>query len=213
MCNFISMQKYKVFLNEKCIRFSSGSNITLSKPLAENVENGNDRLAKWLQTFAESTDVEIVLEHDNPKLLFENFKSAFMIVEAAGGVVIREEKMLFIFRNGKWDLPKGKIDKGESASGAAVREIEEECGITGHKIVKRLPSTYHMYISPYKKSKGKWIFKETIWFEMTYTGKENGSPQLDEGITKVRWFKKDELDEVYANTYENLKQIIDLYRY
>lgn len=207
------MQKYKVFLNEKCIRFSSGGNITLSKPLAESIENSEGRLAEWLQTFAESTELETVLEHDKPKLLFEKFKSALLCVPAAGGIVIRDQKILFIFRNGKWDLPKGKIDKGELAAEAAVREIEEECGIKGHEIIKTLPSTYHIYISPYKKSKGKWIFKETFWYEMTYEGEIDGSPQLEEGITKVCWFKKDELDEVYANTYASLKPIIDLYRY
>lgn len=213
MCNIISMQKYKVFFNEKCIRFTRSSNITLNKPLAESTVNAVvSNVGEWLKSFGESVESETVLEHENPELLFNKFKSAFLIIEAAGGVVIRNEKLLFIFRNGKWDLPKGKIDEGENAPVAAIREVEEECGIDGHKIVKSLPSTFHIYVSPYKKTKGQWVLKKTFWYEMNFSGQEEGIPQQEEGITEVRWFEKAELDEVYANTYENLKQIIDLYR-
>lgn len=213
MCNFISMQKYKVFLNEKRIVFTSNRNITLTKP--NNVFDENtcvEAVLSWLQTFAKGENMETVLEHDRPEQLFNTFKSAFLIMDAAGGVVKRKSKLLFIFRNGKWDLPKGKIDDGETNKIAAVREVEEECGISGHKIVAKLPSTFHIYQSPYKKTKGKWIFKETFWYEMEYSGKEQGIPQQEEGITEVRWFAKSELDEVLKNTYENLKQIINLYR-
>jgi hypothetical protein len=90
--------------------------------------------------------------------------------------------------------------------------VEEECGISGHKIVKQLPSTFHIYQSPYKETQGKWIFKETFWFEMKYAGSDSGTPQIDEGITEVRWLNRNELDTVLANTYENLKQIIWLYQ-
>ena len=79
-------------------------------------------------------------------------------------------------------------------------------------IVKQLSATFHIYRSPYNESNGKWIFKETFWFEMDYRGAENGNPQLDEGITKVKWFARNELATVCENTYENLKQIILPYR-
>ncbi len=207
------MQKYKVFFNEKRIVFTSDRNITFGKPNLDIDENSSvSRVLDWLQTFATSQDAERVLEHPKPEQLFNTFKSAFLIVDAAGGVVVRNNKLLFIYRNGKWDLPKGKIDAGESSQIAAVREVEEECGISGHKIVKDLPSSFHIYKSPYPESKGRWIFKETMWYEMEYQGNENGIPQEEEGITKVRWFAKNELDEVLENTYGNLKQIINLYR-
>ncbi len=207
------MQKYKVFFNEKRIVFTSGSNITFSKPKADIAENtGNTGILEWFQTFADGEKTETVLEHSRPEKLFENFKSAFLIINAAGGVVIRKEKLLFIFRNGKWDLPKGKIETAESPKIAALREVKEECGITGHRIVRQLPSSFHIYRSPYKKTLGKWIFKETFWFEMEYKQGANGNPQREEGITELRWFAKNELEEVLGNTYENLKPIIILYR-
>jgi len=207
------MQKYKVFFNEKRIVFTSNRNITLSKPSNNINENsGSTAILEWFRAFAEGREEETVLEHLNPEQLFETFKSAFLIVEAAGGVVVRNNKLLLIHRLGKWDLPKGKIDEGETREEAALREVEEECGIITHKIVKHLPSTFHIYKSPYKETRGKWIFKETFWYEMEYEATENGSPELEEGITEVRWFAKNELNEVLLNTYNNLRQIINTYR-
>ncbi|WP_319592066.1 NUDIX domain-containing protein [uncultured Draconibacterium sp.] len=207
------MQKYKVFLNEKRIGFMPGANITLSKLSEILTENsGIDAIKGYLQNFENSDNQETVVEHPEVELLFQNFRSAFLQINAAGGVVKRDGKLLFIFRNGKWDLPKGKIDKGESNETAALREVEEECGITNHFIVKTLPSTYHIYKSPYKKTFGQWVFKETFWFEMDYSGTETPVPQLEEGITNVRWFQPSELDVVLKNTYENLKSLIGLYR-
>jgi len=207
------MQKYKVFFNEKSIVFSNNAHITLTKPTAKFLENSrSNRLNKWLEEFENGSNTETVLEHTKTDQLFQTFKSAFLIMDAAGGVVIRKNKILFIFRNGKWDLPKGKIDEGETSEHAAVREVGEECGISGHKIVKQLPSTFHIYRSPYKKTKGTWIFKETFWYEMEYSGEEAGFPQTEEGITELRWFSRDDLHEVWENTFENLKQIIEFYR-
>ncbi len=206
------MQKYKVFFNEKSIVFTHNTNITLTKPTAKFLENSsNDRLDRWLAEFENGSNTETVLEHTKTDQLFQTFKSAFLVMNAAGGVVIRNNKILFIFRNGKWDLPKGKIEESEIYEYAAIREVGEECGILGHKIVKPLPSTFHIYRSPYKKTKGKWIFKETFWYEMEYSGEESGFPQTEEGITEVRWFRREDLHVVLENTYENLKQIIELY--
>uniref|UniRef100_UPI003216E457 NUDIX hydrolase n=1 Tax=uncultured Draconibacterium sp. TaxID=1573823 RepID=UPI003216E457 len=206
------MQKYKVFFNEKRIVFTTTSKITLRKSRPSSLGKACiDTVEAWLQTFTEGDKQETVLEHRNPKMLLEKFKSAFIVMDAAGGVIVRNRKLLFIFRNGKWDLPKGKIDEGEQPEEAAIREVEEECGIKGHQIVKQLPSTFHIYKSPYKNTFGKWIFKETFWYEMNYSGESDGRPQLEEGITEIRWFAKNELNEVLENTYENLKQIIELY--
>lgn len=204
---------YKVFFNEKLIAISGRTNITLNKPTQFFEDQCSaEEVKEWFQSFAKSDQKEVVLIHSSPADFLEIFQSAFVVLQAAGGIVLRKNKMLFIFRNGKWDLPKGKIDNGETAREAAVREVEEECGILGHSIVKRLPATYHIYQSPYKRTKGEWIFKETFWFEMNYKGIESGTPQENEGITQVKWLGRNELDEVWSNTYENLKQIISFYR-
>ena len=204
---------YKVFLNEKLIRIGGRANITLNKPTRFFNEYCTlEEVKEWFDEFVKSDENEVFLIHEEPADFFEFFQSAFISIQAAGGVVIRKNKLLFIFRNGKWDLPKGKIDEDETAREAALREVEEECGITGHSILKRLPPTYHMYLSPYKKNKGEWIFKETFWFEMRYQGEHLGSPQAEEGITEVKWFTRKQLEKVWKNTYENLKPIISIYR-
>ncbi|HKI89001.1 MAG TPA: NUDIX domain-containing protein [Draconibacterium sp.] len=204
---------YKVFLNEKLIRISGRVNITLNKPTRLFEDDCTaEEVKKWFELFSANSEKEVFLIHSNPADFFELFQSAFIPIQAAGGVVIRKNRLLFIFRNEKWDLPKGKIDEGETAREAALREVEEECGISGHSIVKRLPPTYHMFRSPHKNNKGEWIFKETFWFEMKYYGEITGTPQLEEGITLLKWYSKKQLDEVWSNTYENLKPIISIYR-
>ncbi|WP_167617673.1 NUDIX hydrolase [Maribellus sediminis] len=207
------MQKYKVFLNEKRIRFSLPAKITLAKTtLVSPAFTSSSEVKVYLDQLLQSGFTEAVIEHDNPEDAFRFFRSALLNIEAAGGVVRRNGELLFIFRNGKWDLPKGKIDAGEEKQEAALREVEEECGISDHRIVKELPTTYHIYQSPYKKTKGEWIFKPTYWYEMEYSGSRNGEPQIEEGITEIRWFKPSELDEVLENTYENLKVLIERLR-
>ena len=204
---------YKVFLNEKMISFEAPGNITLNKPSLKFYQNGSSgELKNWFETFAGGTDKNAIIIHPVPEKIFGEFQSLFINVQAAGGVVLRRNELLFIFRNNKWDLPKGKIDSGESASQAALREVEEECGISEMKIKKKLSSTFHLYQSPYPESEGQWIFKETFWFEMNYSGSEKGTPQTDEGISEIRWFNRENLYEVLDNTYQNLVDIIKLYR-
>lgn len=205
---------YKVFLNEREIIIAAPLNITLIKP-AKVIDDftTKEEVKDWFLKFEGSSEKQVYLLDPSPEIFFETaFKPAFKSILAAGGVVRRNEKLLFIFRNGKWDLPKGKIDKGEKIQDAAIREVQEECGISGHKIVKQLPSTFHIYQSPYNESRGKWILKETFWFEMSYLGAENGVPQTEENISEIRWLAKNELDTVLEDSYENLKQIILLYR-
>ena len=203
---------YKVFWNDRLIEICAPENSKKNNLTVKFDEvAGTEAIRKWFAEFVAQNSKKIMLVHSNPNHLFQVFRSVFQELPAAGGVVKRENQLLFIFRNGKWDLPKGKIDKGETPPVAALREVSEECGISGQRIVKQLPSTYHIYESPYSKTKGQWIFKETFWFEMNYGGAGEIAPQQEEGITEVKWFRKNELEEVLANTYENLKQIILLY--
>lgn len=204
---------YKVFFNDRKIVITGSRNAPILKDdmIIENLNSVKD-VKNWFQDFAARQTHSANLIHPQPEIFWnEMFLPVFTQIPAAGGVVIRNEKMLFIFRNGKWDLPKGKIDFGETAKEAAIREVAEECGIVGHSIIKNLPSTFHIYQSPYKKTLGQWILKETFWFEMSYSGIENGTPETNENITEIRWFSKNELAEVLANTYENLKSIVSVY--
>ncbi|HKJ41038.1 MAG TPA: NUDIX domain-containing protein [Sunxiuqinia sp.] len=133
-------------------------------------------------------------------------------IPAAGGIVWNErQQLLVIKRFGKWDLPKGKIETAETTEQAAIREVEEECGISGLKILNELPATFHIYRSPYIKQENNWVLKKTHWFEMGYSGNDLLKPQIEEQIEEVRWFNRDELDNVYQNTYGNMRQLLQNY--
>lgn len=148
--------------------------------------------------------IEVYYYHENEKLLLSSFSLAFKVIEAAGGLVKNKKgEYLFIFRNGKWDLPKGKIEKGEGIETAAIREVEEECGVGKLKIVKELESTYHTY-----HVEEKAILKRTYWFEMLCEDESNLVPQLEEGITEVKWLPKNDLQQVLDNTYESIKEVL-----
>ncbi len=148
--------------------------------------------------------VEVYFYYENEKLLLSSFSLAYKVIEAAGGLVKNKKgEYLFIFRNGKWDLPKGKIEKGEGIKVAAIREVEEECGISKLKIVKELESTYHIY-----HQEEKAILKRTYWFEMVCEDESKLIPQTEEGITEVKWISKKDLQQVNDNTYDSIKEVM-----
>ncbi len=132
---------------------------------------------------------------------WHQFQSNFKIQKAAGGKVINaNNEVLFIYRFNKWDLPKGKLEKRESISDCAVREVEEECGITNLQIVEPLETTYHIY-----QEKGKTILKMTYWFLMHTDFVGELTPQVEEGIEKVVFKNVAEVKLALENTYGNIK--------
>jgi 8-oxo-dGTP pyrophosphatase MutT (NUDIX family) len=148
---------------------------------------------------------EIYFLSDEPQKTVKAFAEQFKIIEAAGGLVKnKDNKWLFIFRNGKWDLPKGKIEKNEKVKTAAIREVEEECGISKLSILHELPSTYHTYHLEEKE-----VLKRTYWFEMFCEDTSPLVPQLEEGITDVKWLAKNELQQVVDNTYASILDVLN----
>jgi ADP-ribose pyrophosphatase YjhB (NUDIX family) len=137
------------------------------------------------------------------KAFFKHFKS----IEAAGGIVQNDKKeILFIFRRGKWDLPKGKMEINETAEECAKREIEEETGVTGLMLKNKIGETYHTY-----NEFGKHILKTSHWFYFTCSSKQALQPQLAEDITKVEWVKTQDIKKPMSNTYENIKEITAMF--
>ena len=123
---------------------------------------------------------------------------------AAGGLVSQNKKYLFIYRNNKWDLPKGKLEPNESIEACAVREVQEECGINQLKIVKKLHKTYHIY-----ENKEVKILKITQWYLMHCEDNANLVPQKDEGIEQVVWKDDQEIKLALKNTYANICRLIE----
>ena len=137
----------------------------------------------------------------------EDLKAAlwkrFEIIKAGGGLVFNEDgKVLMMFRRGKCDLPKGKLDEGESIEECAVREIEEETGLKELVREKFITTTYHHY-----SFKGKEILKESYWYEVRTNFKGSLVPQLEEDITEVKWVAITELDNYLENTYASIREV------
>lgn len=145
----------------------------------------------------------IIMNSNFPKLKKAFFKH-FIFIEAAGGIVQNEAKdLLFIFRKGKWDLPKGKMEKGEEAELCAKREIEEETGVKDLELKKKIGESYHIY-----DEFGKHYLKLSHWFYFTCLKKQILSPQLAEDITEVKWIKTKNIQAPMKNTYATIKEIM-----
>lgn len=141
------------------------------------------------------------LYYPDEKEIMKVLKTKIPVNKAGGGLVYNKNgDVLFIFRNGKWDLPKGGTEKGEDIEQTSMREVEEETGVSGLKIVKKLQKTYHIF-----KRNGVYKLKITHWFEMQtdFDGIPEG--QIDEGIDKVEWKNPTQIQEALKNSYENIK--------
>lgn len=132
------------------------------------------------------------------------FWKKFELVRAGGGAVWNERKeILFIFRRGKWDLPKGKLDEGETIEACAQREVEEETGLTAVQLTRPLLTTYHTY-----HESGKHLLKETSWFEMQASASQSLVPQAIEDIHAVEWLGKNQWQKVLDNTFPSIKDVL-----
>lgn len=141
---------------------------------------------------------------DDPKGYLKKLESKIKTIRAAGGLVKNGKgRYLFIYRLGKWDLPKGKVDANEKSRQTAVREVEEECGVKIDYLGLKILSTYHMY-----ELKGDVILKRTDWYEMAVNKNPKLIPQLDEDITKAVWIKEP-FNEVLVNTYPLIKDVLE----
>ncbi len=191
------MQIYKVFIDNKPVFFEINPESTEDFLSIEEIRNG---LAEFKNS--DFTDLYIEIESEAVfNSVFENYK----FVEAAGGLVELNKKYLFIKRDGKWDIPKGKLEAGETIEEAAVREIMEECGLTTPPLIeKHLLNTYHTYV---RKEKNH--LKKTYWY-LLKAGDDNTelTPQLEEAITEAVYLPKAAFDTIKKNTYKSIKDVL-----
>jgi len=198
----IIAQMYVIFYNNKPIYLTDNkSNCTNFKLFNYNSYIVFELLIKIKNNLLDG----FCFKDDNLDELYKKFIKNFKVIEAAGGLVFNEANdLLFIFRNGVWDLPKGKIEKDETIAQAAIREVEEECGITDLKLGDFIDKTYHIY-----EYKNKLIFKVTHWFKMSCAKEQELVPQLEEAITKVVFLNKKNQAEALNNTYPNIKLLVE----
>jgi len=203
---------YKVFFNDSTIQIGEEIKKSSYNNITQTVDCENHKFVNVLISEIESTDknLDFILLNKDLNKLWINFKSQLIEIPAAGGLVMnKNHSLLFIKRLGVWDLPKGKIEKHETAESAAIREVEEECGASGLKIIKQLDSTFHIYRSPYIKTSNNLVLKETKWFLMNCEGQQTLIPQVEENIEEVKWFAINELDNVMQNTYLSLREFME----
>ena len=142
--------------------------------------------------------------HDYKKVVAD-IKNDYTIIKAAGGLVLNEGEVLMIWRLKKWDLPKGKLEKGEKPKKAAIREVEEECNVKV-KLGKKICHTWHTF-----KQNGKRILKITYWFRMYCVDDSKMKPQLEENIEEIKWMNETELKEAFYNTYPSIRDVFRHY--
>jgi ADP-ribose pyrophosphatase YjhB (NUDIX family) len=142
--------------------------------------------------------------HANLDELKKLFWKKFTVIQAGGGFVINnKEEVLLIFRRGKWDLPKGKLDKGETLEQCAVREVQEETGLKKVKLISPLTVTYHTY-----HEGTKFVLKESYWYNMAADANEELVPQAEEQIQEIKWVQQTEVKKYFSQTYSSVIEVL-----
>ncbi len=145
-----------------------------------------------------------VFFHPNLEELKKAFFKKFVLVQAAGGLIRNEkDEVLLIFRRGKWDMPKGKLDKGETLEECAVREVQEETGLNNIKLTGPLLVTYHTY-----HEGARFILKESHWFSMSTNGNQSFTPQTEEDISEIKWVKQNDLQKYLNNSFPSIVDVL-----
>jgi 8-oxo-dGTP pyrophosphatase MutT (NUDIX family) len=199
---------YKVFYNDsRLVLAGSDEQEFLNNPAGFTHIETTTELRASARGFLEGKVSDISIT-GNPDFLWTAFRELFIEIPAAGGLVKSDAGYLFILRRGRWDLPKGKIDEGEDGRAAALREVKEETGLQKVTIVRQLPSTWHIYTLAGNEKERVPILKETSWFLMEAQSGQRLIPETAEDIAQARWFRPDELDEVLANTFASLRDMI-----
>lgn len=197
---------YKIFHENKALVFPKieGDALKFDAMLQESERYEADILCDFLQEWLADNDQTDTFVHEvGEKAVATALNETFRMAPAAGGVVVKDGKIVSIVRHGIPDLPKGHIEKGEMPEQAALREVEEETGIDNLQIVKELPSTWHCYIEH-----ELWTLKRTYWYLMSTTETVQPKPQTEEGITEIKLVGNEEVETFLKNTFRSISEIL-----
>jgi ADP-ribose pyrophosphatase YjhB (NUDIX family) len=200
---------YTIFINDKPFVITDDWDYLIHDPSYLHHYNDNrENVVKITREFVDNTrNRGLILHASNSLKAFESFCSDYQLVEAAGGIVENEkEQVLLIHRKGRWDLPKGKIEKNETETEAAKREVMEECGLQHVVTGAKLTTTYHTFFMTQHR-----VLKISHWYKMQCSSEEALKPQLEEDITEIKWFVKSLLDPNKLDTYKSITQVLKLY--
>lgn len=199
---------YKIFINEYPLVITANEQDFYDGGNFRIVDDNLASIAAAVDTLERSDKIignfGLMVMTEDEEATFRKFAKPYQRISAAGGLVYNEKgELLLIFRQGKWDLPKGKVDKGETAEEGAVREVEEECGIEKLILGEPIQKTYHTYFLDQQR-----VLKTTHWFKMTAVNYESMKPQLEENITDLQWFDPKTLDIEELNTYTSIRELL-----
>ena len=197
---------YKVFFNDRTVYFGDNFSRAFERNKGLFYRYNNIlELDELLKAFSSLNQIQsLYIFHEDMLMLIEEFKACFTIIEAGGGLVFNSRgEFLTIKRNGVWDLPKGKLEKGEDFETAALREVKEEVGLKELALVHPIISTYHTY-----SIKRERILKKTRWFEMQYSGSDEPVLQAEEGIVDYRWTRPGMTDFIRQNTHKSILDVL-----
>jgi len=193
---------YKVFVNDKPLFLTNeiSKETDFQLFLLESIDI-EQLIIKMFQNKIQKAS----LYYPDEKVILKKLKEKIPVCKAGGGLVFNKNgDVLFIFRNGKWDLPKGGIEREEEIADTAMREVEEETGVDKLEITRKLQKTYHIF-----KRNGKYKLKITHWFEMQTNFEGTPIPQSNEGIEKAVWLNPEQIKEALKNSYENIKLLFE----
>ncbi len=194
---------YKVFFKNKPLVLTTSRKIDTNNSIF--IESKSSNYTKIINALKSKKNEFVYFYNSDPNKLLKHFEECFSIIEASGGMVVNQNnEYLLIFRNNKWDLPKGHLKKNELNLEGASREVIEETGVKNLSPISILPSTYH-----FVKRNKSYKLKKTTWFlfHSSFTGELN--PQSIEGIIKAEWKTKKEIKNCMTEMYINIKELFD----
>lgn len=207
------MQRYKIYINESPLILTQTSDLAdeteFERSLIHAMYRGKPKmLLNYIELLEKNKHHDgIIIQSDNVRQLWKDFKSLYYYIKAGGGLVINPfGKVLLIFRRGVWDLPKGKQDPGETLAQTALREVLEETGLADLKMVEKLGNGYHCYLMSKQRT-----LKRTRWYLMQTQAPDQLILQKEEGIQDAAWFDPRELPTLNMPMYNNIRDVLVRY--
>ena len=204
---------YKIYINERPLILVDTISVqdgwqSQKRTLVVRYLNKTKQILQYIDMLSKTKKIDqVILHHNDKKVLKKDFLSLMNVVEAGGGLVFNDKKeILVIFRRGSWDLPKGKLEKNEGKRLGALREVMEETGVDNVQISKKVGKTYHLF-----NQKGKRSLKLTYWYSMTTSFEDNLIPQAEEDIEKAEWVEPKKFLKNYKPIYKNISDIVNKY--
>lgn len=202
------MNTVKIYFNENPLILSEDDNMVWPSSASQFHNPTEKEIRNLINEMRQDINEATLITADDFESLNGSVLKHFRIKQAGGGIVFNSEgAVLLIFRKGKWDLPKGKLEKGETIEACALREVEEETGLSKLSIREFFGITRHVY-----EEKNKLLLKETHWYLMDYKGDEKLVPQEEEGIGKAVWVMPSDLDEYLKNTFTSIEEIFEQWK-